>query len=45
MNNDKPKSSAFKEARRGTNAIFLIAIAVLIIGAVMYVALLGAEAL
>jgi hypothetical protein len=45
MNTDKKKNSAFREARRGTNALFVIAIAVLIIGALMYIGLGGTDAL
>lgn len=41
MSTDDRKPSALKEARRGTNYVFLIAIAVLVIGAVFYVGLGG----
>lgn len=41
MKPDDRKPSALKEARRGTNAVFLFAIAVLVIGAVFYFGLGG----
>lgn len=45
MNPEDPKRSPLQEARRGTNTIFVVAIAVLVIGGLLYFGLGGAGAL